>query len=134
VVKTIKVGGSPRAIAVGSDRVWVSVQSAFVGPAVEAGGVVRVDSADSLDSLDPAVANTLPSWTIMYATCAGLFNYPDRPAPAVSRPEPEVAAALPVRSVDGKTYTFTIRRGFRFSPPSNAPVTAQTFNSRSSGR
>ena len=63
----------------------------------------------------------------MYATCAGLFNYPDRPAPAGSRPEPEVAAALPVRSADGKTYTFTIRRGFRFSPPSNAPVTAQTF-------
>ena len=31
------------------------------------------------------------------------------------------------RSADGKSYTFTIRPGFRFSPPSNAPVTAQTF-------
>ena len=28
---------------------------------------------------------------------------------------------------DGRTYTFTIRTGFRFSPPSNQPVTAQTF-------
>ena len=127
VTKTIKVGGSPQAIAVGNGRVWVSVQSAVVGPGVQAGGVVRVDSADQLDSLDPAVANTLPSWTIMYATCAGLFNYPDRPAPAGSRPEPEIAATLPVRSADGKNYTFTIRRGFRFSPPSNAAVTAQTF-------
>ena len=126
VVKTIEVGGSPQAIAVGSGRVWVSVQSAVVGPGVQTGGVLRVD-AYGLDSLDPAVANTLPSWTIMYATCAGLFNYRDRPAPAGSRPEPEIAAALPVRSADGKTYTFTIRRGFRFSPPSNAPVTAQTF-------
>ena len=35
--------------------------------------------------------------------------------------------SLPTRSVDGRTYTFTIRKGFRFSPPSNAPVTAQTF-------
>src|SRR5207247_6208832 len=108
-------------------RVWVSIQTAVVGPTIRAGGVLSVDSADEIDSLDPAIANTLPSWTIMYATCAGLFNYPDRPAPAGSRPEPEVAAALPVRSVDGKTYTFTIKRGFRFSPPSNTPVTAQTF-------
>ena len=127
VVKTIEVGGSPQAIAVGNGRVWVSVQTALACPGVRTGDVVCVDSAYWLDSLDPAVANTLPSWTIMYATCAGLFNYPDRPAPAGSRPEPEVAAAQPVRSADGKTYTFTIRPGFRFSPPSNAPVTAQTF-------
>ena len=127
VAETIEVGGSPQAIAVGNGRVWVSVQTALVCPGVRSGDVVCVDSAYGFDSLDPAVANTLPSWTIMYATCAGLFNYPDRPAPAGSRPEPEVAAALPVRSADGTTYTFTIRRGFRFSPPSNAPVTAQTF-------
>src|SRR6185437_5680316 len=40
---------------------------------------------------------------------------------------PEVAQSLPTRSADGKTYKFTIRGGFRFSPPSNEPVTAQTF-------
>ena len=38
-----------------------------------------------------------------------------------------MAESLPSRSRDGKTYTFTIRKGFRFSPPSNEPVTAQTF-------
>ena len=40
---------------------------------------------------------------------------------------PEVAQSLPARSPDGRTYTFKIRPGFRFSPPSNEPVTAQTF-------
>ena len=30
---------------------------------------------------------------------------------------PEVAASLPTRSADGKTYTFTVRDGFAFSPP-----------------
>ena len=30
-------------------------------------------------------------------------------------------------SKDGRSYTFTIRPGMRFSPPSNQPVTAQTF-------
>ena len=30
-------------------------------------------------------------------------------------------------SADGRTYSFRIRPGFRFSPPSNEPVTAETF-------
>ena len=34
---------------------------------------------------------------------------------------------MPAVSRDGLRYTFTIRPGFRFSPPSNAPATAQTF-------
>ena len=42
---------------------------------------------------------------------------------------PEVAQSLPTRSADGKSYTFTIRGGFRFSPPSHETVTAQTFKS-----
>ncbi len=67
------------------------------------------------------------SWQLLYVTCAKLLNYPDKAGPAGARLIPEVAQALPPRSPDGKTYTFTIRPGFRFSPPSNQPVTAQTF-------
>jgi ABC-type oligopeptide transport system substrate-binding subunit len=34
---------------------------------------------------------------------------------------------MPTVSRDGRTYTFRVRGGFRFSPPSNEPVTAATF-------
>lgn len=34
---------------------------------------------------------------------------------------------MPTVSDSGRTYTFRIRPGFRFSPPSNEPVTAATF-------
>ena len=34
---------------------------------------------------------------------------------------------MPTVSLDSRTYTFRIRPGFRFSPPSNQPVTAKTF-------
>jgi peptide/nickel transport system substrate-binding protein len=40
---------------------------------------------------------------------------------------PEIAAAMPTVSNGGRTYTFRIRPGYRFSPPSNEPVTAETF-------
>ena len=64
---------------------------------------------------------------LLYATCAQLINYPDKAGPAGSQLTAEVAQSLPTRSADGRTYTFKIRPGFRFSPPSNQPVTAQTF-------
>jgi YVTN family beta-propeller protein len=128
VVKTVPVGGSPRRIAAGGGRVWVTVQSAVLpAETAQAGGVIRIDSEEGIDFLDPALAYYAQSWSIEQATCARLLNYPDRPAPAGSRLEPEVAVGLPARSADGRAYTFTIRRGFRFSPPSNEPVTARTF-------
>ena len=34
---------------------------------------------------------------------------------------------MPEVSADGLTYTFTIRDGYVFSPPSNEPITAETF-------
>ena len=35
--------------------------------------------------------------------------------------------SLPAESNGGRTYTFTIGQGFAFSPPSNEPITAQTY-------
>jgi ABC-type transport system substrate-binding protein len=90
-------------------------------------------SQDWLDDLDPAVAgapgtNEWP-WLqqVLFATSARLLNYRDAPAPAGWRLVPEVAASLPTVSRDSRTYMFRIRPGFRFSPPSNGPVTAGTF-------
>ena len=124
VVKTITVGGSPQAVTVADGRVWVSVQAPVLHPSVKAGGTLRVVAKSDVSSMDPALAYDFYSWPLEYATCAKLLNYPDKPLPAGNQLVPEVAAALPSRSADGKTYTFTIRQGFRFSPPSNAPVTA----------
>jgi peptide/nickel transport system substrate-binding protein len=84
-----------------------------------------VAQSDIDESLDPAFVVNGPQ--ITYATCANLITYPDRPGPAGLRLVPEVAQSLPTRSSDGTTYSFVIRKGFRFSPPSNQPVTAQTF-------
>jgi len=52
---------------------------------------------------------------------------PDAPPPIGWLLRPEIARAMPTVSPDGRTYQFTIRPGYRFSPPSNQPVTADTF-------
>jgi ABC-type transport system substrate-binding protein len=76
---------------------------------------------------DPQRPHDLHDRELDYATCANLLGYPEANGPAGSVLQPEVAAAMPSVSGDGLTYTFRIRHGFRFSPPSNEPVTAQTF-------
>jgi len=99
-------------------------------PPLPAGQVATFSlSEDWLDDIDPAHAWPSPTyrWQLEYETGAQLLNYPDAVAPRGSQLVPEVAAALPVVSDGGRTYTFRIRPGFRFSPPSNQPVTAQTF-------
>ena len=67
------------------------------------------------------------SLQLLYATCATLLNYPDAAGAKGTRLTPEVAAAMPTVSNGSRTYTFRIRPGFRFSPPSNELVTAETF-------
>jgi YVTN family beta-propeller protein len=128
-VTTIEVGGSPQGVVVAGGRVWVTVDQQTIEntPAGSSGGTVHLSVPTDIDFMDPALAFYPESWQLLDAVCAKLVNYPDKPAPAGSLLEPEVARSLPTRSPDGKTYTFTIRKGFRFSPPSDAPVSAQTF-------
>ena len=65
------------------------------------------------------------SWQIEYATTSLLMSYPDAPAPRGSRLVPEVSAGLPAISKDGKTYTFRLKSGYRFS--NGKPVTAANY-------
>lgn len=88
------------------------------------GGIFKVVITD-LDYVDPALAYSFGSWAIVDTTCARLMAYPDKPAPEGLRVVPEVAADYPKVSYNGKTYTFQLRSGFRFSD--GTPVRATAF-------
>ena len=123
VVKRIEVGSRPAGITFAAGSVWVTNQVDARSAAGRSDGTLRIRSSVDFET-DPH-ANPEPQ--LAYLTCAKLLNHPDRAAPAGTRLVPEVAAALPARSADGRTFTFTIRKGFAFSPPLHEPVTAQTF-------
>ncbi|MDT4940179.1 MAG: hypothetical protein QOJ34_268 [Pseudonocardiales bacterium] len=127
VMSTVRVGGTPTALTFAGGQVWAAIAPPAPG-APPSGGVLRLTLPDDLPTLDPAVL-ALFEPKIAYAMCANLVTYPDKPAPEGSLIVPEVAQAVPAPTDGGRTYTFRIRSGFRFSPPSNEPVTAQTFKS-----
>jgi ABC-type transport system substrate-binding protein len=88
------------------------------------GGVFRVGYPGYSVPIDPQTAYITTAWWLEYATAAKLYNYPDERGPAGSILRPEVASGVTV-SNGGRTYTFTIRTGFRFSD--GTPVTARNF-------
>ena len=94
------------------------------------GGIFRVSfqslSLQSFDHIDPALAYSRESWTLLDTVCARLMRYRDQPPPQGYQLVPEVAAAPPVVSRGGRTWTFRLRTGFRFSD--GRPVRADAFS------
>ena len=135
--RTYRVGGTVSSVAAGDGRVLVStVPIPSVLPAVDGlrGAVARIAVPGYVaDPVDPAVAGPGTFGQnpyilqVEHATQANLLNYPDSPPPRGQRLRPEIAAAMPTLSRDRRTYTFRIRRGYHFSPPSGEPVTAESF-------
>jgi DNA-binding SARP family transcriptional activator/ABC-type transport system substrate-binding protein len=76
----------------------------------------------TLDPTDPAVASEPAALEIERAITAGLLVHV-----VGAGLRPELAASMPTISTDGRTYTFRLRRGLRFSPPSDALITADVI-------
>jgi peptide/nickel transport system substrate-binding protein len=86
------------------------------------GGTFRMAiTVGIFQAVDPALYGL--DYRILRPACAALMSYPDKPLPAGLRLTPELAASYPVVSRDRRTYTFTIRKGLRFS--TGAPLTAR---------
>ena len=92
---------------------------------VKNGGTYKLATTTDLDSIDPQIAYGTLSWWIEWSTGVRLLSYPDAAAPRGTRLFPEGAKAFPKISHGGRTYTFTIRPGFKFS--NGAKVTAKNY-------
>ena len=125
----LSTGGTPWAARAHGGLLWASVAAAPQPAASGAStGTLRIPLAtDAIGDADPAVIGGPVFHQLAYSTCAHLLNYPDAEGSEGRELRPEVAAAMPAVSADGRTYRFRVRRGFRFSPPSGEEVTAETF-------
>jgi peptide/nickel transport system substrate-binding protein len=100
--------------------------AAGAGAAAEArtGGTLTIVSRSDFDYADSGLAYFSHSWNMMAATNLTLTYYPHTEAAAGGRLA-GMAAPLPRVSNGGKTYTFTVKRGFKFNTGAN--VTAANF-------
>jgi peptide/nickel transport system substrate-binding protein len=93
---------------------------------IKEGGTFRVTlGGGAFDFIDPALAYQGASWAVLNPVCATLMTYLDKPPPAGYTLVTDVAKSYPKASHGGKTWTFTLRSGFRFSD--GTPVQASAF-------
>src|SRR3954471_18470247 len=90
------------------------------------GGTLRLNMADAdFDFVDPQLAYRTDDWSMIYATSMPLVGFEEKTGAAGAQLVPQAATAFPTVSKDGKTYTFHIRPGLKFS--NGSTVTAASY-------
>ena len=91
------------------------------GRSVKEGGTFRI-AQNGLGPIDPALRQD----SFLDPSCGSLVSFRDEPLPRGFMVRPDLAEALPVVSGGGRIYTFTIRKGVRFSD--GTTLTARAFS------
>ena len=76
---------------------------------------LRVSAGPELDYVDPALALTAASWTLLWQVHVGLVTFRHAPGQAGTQVVPALADDLPEISDDGLVYTFRLREGLVYS-------------------
>ena len=92
-----------------------------------AGGTLKLLASTAGGTLDPQVNYTLQYWQLYQATYDGLVSFQKVAGPGSFVVVPDLAVALPKVTHSGKTYTFILRKGIKFS--NGKPVTVKDVQS-----
>jgi peptide/nickel transport system substrate-binding protein len=86
------------------------------------GGTLRAAIPDNPDHLDTGYSYATEGWELLEATNDGLLTFKRAEGAAGAQIVPDLATAMPTVSDGGKTYTFHMRSGVKFSPPVSREV------------
>jgi YVTN family beta-propeller protein len=111
IAASIPVRNRPEGLAAGGGGVWVAVQASGQG---HRGGRLIV-IGDSIGTIDPGLANDTSSTAALGAAYDGLTVYRRTGGSAGTQLTPDLAVALPLPTDGGKSYTFHLRPGIRYS-------------------
>ncbi len=101
-------------------QIGAQAASSGTGPALtyqpsHAGGTLKLLASSAAGTLDPQVNYTLQYWQLYQATYDGLVSFRKTSGESSFDVVPDLAVALPKVTNGGKTYTFVLRKGIKFS-------------------
>jgi YVTN family beta-propeller protein len=130
VATSVDVGGDPTSLALRRGRLWVGVSADGAshrgGTFVIATPVTLTSSNPAaLSSVDPAFYNTAFNPQFTGLAYDALVTFQQSPGAAGLRLVPDLALAVPAPADGGKSYTFRLRPGIRYSD--GQPLRASDF-------
>jgi len=125
--QVIQVGNEPTALAASDDGIWATVLPSDTS---HRGGTLTIIGPQTWPGhpeppTDPAVAYDPVIWQMLSLANDGLVGYRRVAGLAGDALVPDLARALPSPGDGGRTYTFRLRPGLRYS--TGAPVRAADF-------
>ena len=79
------------------------------------GGTMRLLAHSAIGTIDPHINYTLQYWQLYQHIYDGLVTFKKAAGSAGFEVVPDLAEAIPAPENDGKTYTFKLRKGIKFS-------------------
>jgi peptide/nickel transport system substrate-binding protein len=124
--RPVSVGNRPQGIAVTGSKLLVALRGSGSG---HRGGtlVVRADRPRVIDSIDVALSGATYTFPFLRMIGDGLVALNQVSGLAGAQPVPDLATSLPSATDGGKTYTFLLRSGIRYS--NGRPVQPTDFRS-----
>jgi YVTN family beta-propeller protein len=116
--QSIRIGNEPANLAAAGSNVWATVLPSL---ASHRGGTLTVitqlppDEGPAPPPIDPAIAYYSWAWQMLSMTNDGLVGYRRVTGLVGDELVPDLATALPALADGGRTYTFRLRPGLRYS-------------------
>jgi peptide/nickel transport system substrate-binding protein len=110
----------------------VAVADAGVGkvynPSDVKGGTLRIANSGDFDSLDPADTYYGYAWNFVRLYARSLVTFNPKPGAASNEIVPDLAESLGKPSDDGRTWTYTIRKGVKYEDGTEVTTTDIKYN------
>ena len=118
VVDSVAVGNQPQGVAASADTAYVALRGS--GGGAHRGGTLTVAVANPANVYQPGLVQALDpaqsgAWELLTLTNDGLLGYGRAGGADGYRVVPDLAVALPTVSAGGRTYSFQLRPGIRYS-------------------
>jgi YVTN family beta-propeller protein len=122
VARTVAVGNPPTGLAIANGRVWAGVQASA---AVHHGGTLILLQNAPFGSIDPSQPGSIAAILTLVMTNDGLTAFERVGGSDGDTVVPDLAVSLPTPTDGGRTYTFQLRPGIRYS--NGQPVRPEDF-------
>jgi YVTN family beta-propeller protein len=114
VVQRVHIGSRVAGVAAAGNSLFLA--AAATGRSHRGGTLqVSVPVFDTAEAIDPAIAYETWEWQVLSLTNDGLVTYQRVGGSDGARLVPDLATSIPSPSDGGRTYTFQLRRGIRYS-------------------